>query len=94
MAKARIFKPAKNAMQSGTANVNHWRLEWEPETRKTTDKLIGWNGSTDMKQEVKLKFDTLEEAVKYAESNGIEYEVFEEHKSKFKPKSYAENFTG
>ena len=28
--KAKIYQPAKTAMQSGNANVRHWIVEYEP----------------------------------------------------------------
>lgn len=94
MSKARIYRPAKNAMQSGKAKTNRWLLKYVPESRKTTDELIGWVGSTDMKQEITLNFDTKEAAVRYAQNNNIEFEVIEPNDAKLKIKSYAENFTG
>jgi len=91
--EARIYQPARTAMQSGEANTRHWVLEFLPEAPAFIDPLMGWSGSADTPQQVKLYFDTKEEAVAYAEKNMIDYEVSEPHKIKIiKPKSYASNF--
>jgi ETC complex I subunit conserved region len=89
---ARIYKPARTAMQSGQANTKEWVLDYEPEQPRTIEPLMGWTSSGDMKQEVHLSFATKEEAVAFCERNGIPYQVFE---SKPPPRlriSYAENF--
>ena len=90
--RARIFKPAKNAMQSGKARTKSWVLEFEPESRTVPDPLMGWTSSGDMRQQVSLEFDSSEEAVAYAEAHAIPYQVYEPHAPKPKPKSYSDNF--
>ncbi len=39
---AKIYRPARNAMQSGTAKSQEWLLEFESETPRTVDPLMGW----------------------------------------------------
>jgi hypothetical protein len=90
--RARIYQPAKNAMQSGKARTNTWLLEYEPESRRAPDPLMGWTSSSDMRQQVTLEFDTAEEAVAYAEQHGIPYQLFEPHMPTPKPKAYSDNF--
>ncbi len=90
--RARIYQPAKNAMQSGRALTKRWLLEYEPEQARRVDPLMGWTSTGDMRQELALEFDTAEEAVAYAEKNGIPYQVFEPHRPRPRPKSYADNF--
>src|ERR1700742_4584338 len=90
--RARIYKPAKNAMQSGRARTKLWLLEYEPESARVPDPLMGWTSSDDMRQQVALEFDTSEEAGACAEPNGIPYQVFEPHLPKPRPKSYSDNF--
>jgi hypothetical protein len=90
--RARIFQPPKTAMQSGRAGTDHWVLEFEPASPQRPDPLMGWIGSTDTQQQVKLTFDTREEAVAYAEKQGISYEVELPHQRHVKPKLYADNF--
>jgi hypothetical protein len=89
---ARIYRPARTAMQSGNANTKEWVLNYEPEQPRTVEPLMGWTSSGDMKQEVQLTFDTKEEAIAYCERNSIAYQVFD---SKPPPRpriSYSDNF--
>jgi hypothetical protein len=90
--RARIYKPAKNAMQSGRARTRLWVLEYEPERPREIDPLMGWTSSSDMRQQVQLEFDTAEEAVAYAKRHDIPFDVFEPRKTTAKAKSYADNF--
>jgi hypothetical protein len=89
---ARIFKPARNAMQSGKAKTDFWMLTYEPESPITVEPLMGYNSSGDMKRQIKLSFETKEEAVAYAEKNGIPYQVLEPHLDTRKKISYSDNF--
>jgi sugar phosphate isomerase/epimerase len=89
---ARIYRPAKTAMQSGQARTKDWVLEQEPAAPRVIDPLMGWTGSTDTRAQVKLAFDTLEEAVAYAEKHGIAYRVEQPKPRKVIKKSYADNF--
>ena len=90
--RARIYVPAKNAMQSGRARTKSWVLEYEPAKPREIDPLMGWTSSSDMLQQVQLDFATREEAVDYATRHGIDYQVFEPHRPAAKAKSYADNF--
>ena len=90
--RARIYKPAKNAMQSGRARTRLWVLEYEPERPREIDPLMGWTSSSDMRQQVQLEFDTSEEAIAYAKRLDIPFDVFEPHSTTAKAKSYADNF--
>jgi hypothetical protein len=89
---ARIYKPAKSAMQSGTARTKEWVLDYEPETPREIEPLMGWTSSADMRSQVKLKFDTKEEAVAYAERNGVAYRVEDPKPVARKILSYSDNF--
>ena len=89
---ARIYRPARNAMQSGKANARHWVLEFEPEAPRGREPLMGWTSSGDMKQQLRLTFPSCEAAVAYAERNRIAYRVFEAHDPSPKRKSYSDNF--
>jgi hypothetical protein len=90
--RVRIFRPSKTAMQSGRAKTRNWVLEFEPQDAPTPDPLMGWNGSSDTDRQVRLSFDTLDEAVSYADRNGYDYSVVAPKERKFRPKTYAENF--
>jgi len=92
MKKAKIFKPTKTAMQSGKRNIKNWLLEFE--TLNTgVNPLMGWETSSDTMSEVRLEFNTKEEAVNYAEKNNINYYIVEPQKRKIIKRSYSENFT-
>ena len=90
---ARIYRPAKTAMQSGRAGTRRWLLEYVPSAARLVDSLTGWTGSSDMMaDQIRLWFETREAAVAYAERHGIRYSVIERRERRIKPKSYAENF--
>ena len=89
---ARIFKPAKTAMQSGTAKTEHWMLVYEPEAPLSVEPLMGYTSSGDMRRQIKLSFASKEEAIAYAERNGIPYQVAVEHEQKPNIQSYSDNF--
>ena len=90
---ARIYRPAKTAMQSGKAKSLNWRLEFEPASARTLDPLMGWTSSTDMNGQVRLTFDSKEEAIAYAEREGLAYTVMPEVPAgKVIRKSYSDNF--
>ena len=91
MRKAKIYKPSKTAMQSGTRNTKNWLLEFD--TLDTgTNPLMGWETSEDTMSEVKLEFSTKEEALNFAKKNNIEYYIVEPQKNKIIKKSYSDNF--
>ena len=89
---ARIFKPARTAMQSGEARTKDWVLEFEPETPRSADPLMGWTSSSDTQRQVRIEFDTKEEAIAYATREGISYMLAEPKPRKPIRKSYADNF--
>jgi hypothetical protein len=89
---ARIYKPARTAMQSGTAKTNEWVLDYEPEQPRTVEPLMGWTSSGDMKQQLLLRFDSKEDAIAYCEREGIAYQVFESEPNKRPRISYSDNF--
>ena len=68
---AKIYRPARNAMQSGTAKSQEWMLEFESETARTVDPLMGWISNADTNTQVRLTFETRDEAIEFAKRNGI-----------------------
>jgi NADH dehydrogenase len=92
--RARIFRPAKTAMQSGTAKTLDWVLEYAPASAREVDPLMGWTSSGDMQSQVRLRFDSKDAAMAYAVANGIEAEVQEPkaRKPNIRPMGYGENF--
>ena len=89
---ARIYRPAKNAMQSGKAKTKDWVLEFEPAAARRHDPLMGWVQTTDMDGQVRLSFDTKDEAVAYAEAHGIAFQLSDPKPAKRIIKAYADNF--
>lgn len=89
---ARIFRPSKSAMQSGMAKTQVWVLEFEPAMARTTEPLMGWTSSADMNGQVRLNFDTRDQAVAYAEAHGIPFRVLEPKTRSKIIKAYADNF--
>ncbi len=89
---ARIYKPAKTAMQSGTAKTKDWVLDYEPEQPREIEPLMGWTSSGDMRQQVTLRFASAEEAVAYAERHGIPYQVFDAKVPSRRAMAYSDNF--
>lgn len=89
---ARIFKPARTAMQSGAAKTKDWVLEYEPASPRVVEPLMGWTSSTDTKGQLRLRFPTQEEAVAYCERNDIAYQVSEPHEPERRTIAYADNF--
>ena len=91
MKKAKIYIPAKTAMQSGRGKLKNWVLEFITKD-PSINPLMGWETSTDTLEEVILKFPSKEKAIEYAQKNNISYEVIEPNKKKFVIKSYSDNF--
>ncbi len=92
--RARIYQPAKTAMQSGTAKTHSWVLEYAPAAAREVDPLMGWTSSGDTQSQVKLRFASREEALAYAEAHGIEATVPEPkpRRAIIRPRGYGENF--
>ena len=91
--QVRIYRPAKTVMQSGYGgNAKRWVLEYEPRSPQVPDHLMGWLGSDDTNRQLHLSFATKEEAIAYAEREGVSYRVVADPKRIFRPKSYADNF--
>jgi hypothetical protein len=89
---ARIYKPAKTAMQQGEARTKEWVIQFAPASPREIDPLMGWTSSADMRAQVTLEFDTKEEAIGFAEREGLPYKVFEPEPRRMIRKSYADNF--
>jgi hypothetical protein len=89
---ARIYKPAKTAMQSGKAKTNEWVIDFEPEQPRTVEPLMGWTSSADTRQQVRLRFDSKEEAIAYCERNGIPFQLRASNEPARRVIAYADNF--
>lgn len=89
---AKIYRPAKTAMQSGKAQSRKWRLEFASELAPKSDALMGWTGSADASGQVRLAFDTKEQAIAFARAHALPHQVIEPATPKRIPKGYGENF--
>jgi hypothetical protein len=79
-------------MQSGKAKTKDWVLDYEPEQPRAVEPLMGWTSSGDMHQQVRLRFQTREEAVAYCEREGIPYQVLPDKEPVRRTISYSDNF--
>jgi len=92
MSTALIYRPARNAMQSGKAKTNNWLLEYSPEASKSPDDLMGWAGSGDMSSQIRLKFPSQSEAEAYCKREKIDFVVAADNQPRVHIKSYADLF--
>lgn len=90
--QVKIFRPVKSATQSGRAKTKQWVLEYELETKRQPEAMMGWISSQDTLNQTRIAFDTSEEAVNFAEKNGWEYTVIEPKQRRLKGRSYLDNF--
>lgn len=92
--RARIYQPARTAMQSGTARTHAWVLEFAPASGREVDPLMGWTSSSDTESQVRLRFETQAAAEDYAKAHGIAYELQlpKPRKPVIRPRGYGENF--
>ena len=90
---ARIYKPSKTAMQSGFANTKDWVVDFDLSEPRQVEPLMGWTSSGDMRQQLRLRFETQSEAVAYCERHGIAYQLFEAKPVTRRTMSYADNFS-
>lgn len=92
--RARIYRPARNAMQSGMAKTNDWVLEFSPAQARKIDPLMGWTSSGDMDAQVRLRFEDRAAAEDYAQAHGLDYIVIEPktRRPNIRPGGYGDNF--
>ena len=88
----KIYKPSKSSMQSGLGKTKQWLAEYTSEKDKIKDTLMGWNSSLDTKEQIKIFFDTKEQAIEWSIKNNQQFIVVEPKERKIKPKNYASNF--
>lgn len=89
---AHIYQMPKNAMQSGKARTSQWVLEFDPAEAKRPDPLMGWAGSGDTRQQLRLTFPSMETAKAYAEREDISYHISMPAPKTLKIQAYADNF--
>lgn len=89
---ARIYRPSPSAMQSGKGKSKQWVLVHEPASPREIEPLMGYTASSDTRSQVRLAFDSLEDAEAYAQRNGIAYTVQPAHDKIAQRSSYPDNF--
>ncbi len=92
MTVARISELERKTTQSGKANVGRWLLEFERAEPLRPDPLTGWNGSGDTRPQVRMTFDSKEDAIAYCQRNGLDYHLVPSPPVKLKLQAYADNF--
>ena len=92
MKKAKIYKPTKTSMQSGIGSTKKWVLEYIIDESTSINPLMGWESSSNTLSELKLFFDSKDQAIDYANKNKIEFVVIENNQRSFVKKSYTDNF--
>ncbi len=92
MTSVTIYRPSKTAMQSGVRNTQRWVLEFDSVDNKFVEPLMGWTGSADTSGQLRLRFESRDAAVAFAERHGLSYRIREPKVRRVRPKSYAENF--
>ena len=90
--QVRIYQPGKSAMQSGHANSKRWLLQFEPESPREVEPLMGWTSSRDMRSQLYLWFDSKDDAVAYAKRHNLMYQVEEARERPVRQRAYADNF--
>lgn len=92
MRQVKIYQPAKSTMQSGRGKTAFWLLEYELESKRKPEPLMGWVASKDTLNQVRMRFETKEEAVAFAEKNGWSAQIAEPHSRMIKGRTYMDNF--
>ena len=92
MTTARIIEADRKTTQSGKAKAGRWTLEFEREQAQRPDPLTGWSGSGDTNTQVRLSFDSKDEAVAYAARKGFEIHIVIASPVTLKLQTYADNF--
>lgn len=87
-----IYRPVKGATQSGRARTKSWVLEYELETRRQPESLMGWVASGDTLNQVRMQFSSKEEAIEFADKKSWKYVIIETQPRKLKGRTYMDNF--
>lgn len=93
MPAVRIYQPRKNAMQSGRGKTKYWLVEFEPGAQVQNDSLMGWVGHGDTRNQVKMRFDSRDDAIAFCTKRGLSYQVIAPRTRRLHRKSYADNFS-
>lgn len=92
MSIARIVEEQRKTTQSGKAKTGRWTLEYERQEALRPDPLTGWAGSGDTETQIRLSFDSKDEALAYAKAKGLEVHLVPAPPVALKLQAYADNF--
>ena len=92
MTVARIIEGSRKTTQSGRAKSGKWTLEFESSRPQRHDPLTGWVGAADTRTQVRLAFNSKEEAIAYCDKHGLDYHVVPAPPVALKIQAYADNF--
>ncbi len=88
--QARIYQDGKSPTQSGTG-TKKWILDFIHDHMEI-DPTMGWSSSKETLPQVKMYFDTQEEASHFALERGWSFEIIASNPQKIVKKTYADNF--
>jgi hypothetical protein len=91
--RVRVYRPARSTMQAALRATRHWVIEFPGESPSVPDPLMGWTSSAETRPQVRLRFNSLAEAIKFAQEHGWDPDIEEPGSAKELPKSYAANFS-
>ncbi len=90
--RVKIYQMAKSATQSGRGRADTVMLERDDLGPRSNDPLMGWVSSPDTRNQIRLRFKTIDDAVRYAVDNNYDYSVDVAHTRQVKPRNYTDNF--
>ena len=93
MTVARIYQPSKTSMQSGKAKTKLWILDYNPSDNQFIEPLMGWSGTHQTQSQIQLRFKTSEDAIAYAQRQGLDFIVQTAQFACPKIRSYSDNFS-
>ena len=93
MTHVRIYRPSRAATQSGKAKSKKWFLKFETEDHMNIEPLMGWVSSEDTNRQLKISFDSIEDAIEYCRGHGLIYTITSANSPSAVFKNYGDNFT-
>ncbi len=91
--QVKIYQPVKTSTQSGKKNHPWLLVPVVNENHRCIDNIMGWTSSDNTLTQLELKFQSAQEAAKYAQTKGWDYQIIQPQTAKIIKKSYAENFS-
>ena len=79
-------------MQSGKGKGKAWVLEYELTSARVPEPLMGWVSARDTLNQVRIPFDTAEQAADFAHEHGLEYTILPPQERIITPRTYTDNF--